>query len=119
MATNKIADGNILTLTAGAAVSSGDVVVAGDLVAIAQTDAAIGETFAAAITGAWTVAKVAGTAWAIGDSLDWDASASAFDKDIAVPAAGDVENCGVAYLAAASADVTGVVRLTPGTGTTT
>ncbi|HSH45105.1 MAG TPA: DUF2190 family protein, partial [Longimicrobiales bacterium] len=91
-------------------------VVMGDVVGIALTDIAGGETGAVAIEGVFEVAKAAGTAWDQGAKLDWDASASAFDIGV-TPATGDVEDCGVAAEAAASAATTGYIRLTPGTGT--
>ena len=119
MATNLKADGDVLDYVAGATIASGAVVVTGDLVGVALKSMVSGDTAALAIKGVWEVAKATGTAWVQGDSLDWDDSASEFDKAIAVPAAGDVENCCVAYEAAASGAVLAKVRLTPGTGTTT
>ena len=119
MATSHHADGNVIDHVAGAAILSGDIVVTGDIVGVALTDIANTATGAVAIEGVWNVAKATGTAWVQGDSLDWDASGSEFDLDIAVPAAGDVENCAVAYVDAGSADAVGIVKLTPGTGATT
>ncbi len=103
----------------GSAISAGDVVVTGDTVGVANVDIANGDSGALSIEGVHEVAKVSGTAWVQGDSLDWDASESAFTKDIATPAAGDVENCAIAAAAAASADTTGEVKLTPGAGAVT
>lgn len=100
----------------GSAIDEGDVVVMGDIVGIALVDIADGEDGAVSIEGVHEVPKASGTAWVQGDSLDWDASAGAFEKG-ATPAAGDVLLAGIAALAAASAATTGEVKLTPGTGT--
>lgn len=117
MATNLVADGKVINYVAGATIAAGAVVVTGDIVGIALVGGVSGETIAVAIEGVFTVAKNTGVAWVQGDSLDWDAAGPDFDKDKAIPAAGDVENCAVAYAAAASAAATGQVKLTPGTGT--
>ena len=116
MAKNYVADGNVVDHVAGSAISSGDVVPLGDCAGVALVDIANTEIGAVAITGVFTVAKVTGVAWAQGDSLDWDASNTAFGKDV-TPAAGDIENCAVAYADAGSAAAEGQVKLTPGTGT--
>lgn len=100
----------------GSAISAGDVVVMGDIVGIALVDIPDGESGSVAIEGVFTVAKVAGTAWAQGDKIDWDASAGAFDLGV-TPASGDVTLAGVAAVAAASAATTAELKLTPGTGT--
>src|SRR5690554_6265851 len=96
----------------GSDISADDVVAVGDCIGIALVDIADGETGAVAIDGMFQVTKVAGTAWTQGAKLDWDASAEAFDVDITA-AAGDVEDCGIAALAAATADTVGYIRLTP------
>lgn len=112
--------GLTLTHTAAGAISAGDVVVMGDIIGIALGDAATGETVEVSVEGVHLVPKVAGTAWGQGAKVDYDASAAsgAGSFDIGVTAAsGDVEDCGVAALAAGSADTTGYLKLTPGTGT--
>lgn len=110
-------NGAILDHTnSGSAISAGDVVVIGDCVGIALVDIASGASGAVAIEGVHAVTKVAGTAWAQGDKIDYDASASGFDIGVTA-ASGDVEDCGVAALAAASGDTTAYLKLTPGTGT--
>ncbi|HSH44726.1 MAG TPA: DUF2190 family protein [Longimicrobiales bacterium] len=100
----------------GSDIAVNSVVVMGDTVGIAEVDIADGETGAVAVTGVHEVAKAAGTAWDQGAKLDWDASTDSFDVGVTA-ATGDVEDCGVAAEAAASADTTGYIRLTPGTGT--
>lgn len=117
MANNSIGPGDILDYTnGGSAIASGDPVVMGDLVGVALVDIASGETGSVQIAGAFTLPKIAGTAWAQGDKLDWDASVGAFGKGI-TSAAGDVTLCAVAAKAAASGDTAGEVKLTPGVGT--
>jgi predicted RecA/RadA family phage recombinase len=118
MANNFVTEGKILNWPngTGSAVSSGEVVVIGDLVGVALVDIADGESGSVQISEVFTLTKTAGTAWNQGDKLDFDVSASAFDKGI-TPAAGDVTGCAVAYETAASAATSGKVLLTPGTGT--
>lgn len=117
MAKTYVKDGNVVTyLNPGTAISSGDVVSMGDLVGVAIDDIAVGAEGAVRISGAWGAAKATGAAWVIGDSLNWDASASRFTK-VATAAAGDVTGGAVCIAAAGSADVTGTALLTPGTGT--
>lgn len=100
----------------GSDIAAGDVVVTGDVVAIALVDIPDGESGSIAIAGVHTVPKTTGTAWVQGDAIDWDASAGEFHKGV-TPATGDVVTCGVAAKAAASADATAELLLTPGTGT--
>lgn len=107
--------GEVLEHVASGAIAAGDVVVMGDIVGLALVAIADTESGSVSIEGVHTVPKVAGVAWAQGDSLDWDASAGAFSIGI-TPAAGDVENCAIAAKAAGSADTTGEAKLTPGTG---
>lgn len=115
MTTLYVAEGGIIQYSnTGAAISSGDVVVTGDIVGIALTDiAATTGVGSVATEGVFTVAKTAGTAWTQGAALDWDASASAFHDGV-TPAAGDVVGCGVAYAAAASGATTGQIKLLGG-----
>lgn len=108
--------GKVVSHTAASAISSGDIVVMGDIIGVALADIASGEVGSVSIQGVHKVAKVAGTAWGQGAKLDWDASAEAFDIAV-TPASGDVEDAGVAASAAGSADTTGEILLTPGVGT--
>jgi len=118
MATNFVSDATTIEYAnTGSAISSNDVVAMNDVVGIAVVDiAATNGIGTVIIEGSFSVPKISGVAWAVGDKVDWDASASAFSKGITT-AAGDVTNCGVVTAAAASAATTGVVKLTPGTGT--
>lgn len=116
MTTRYFQDGCVLDHVAAAAITSGDIVVMGDSVGIALEDIANGATGAVQVSGVFSVPKVTGEAWAQGDKIGYDASASGFDKTFTT-AAGDVSTCGVAAAAAASAAAVGYLLLTPGTGT--
>lgn len=110
--------GLVLQHTAAGTISAGDPIQMGDILGIALSDAVADEVISVSVEGVHEVVKVAGTAWAQGDKIDYDASASAFNIGITA-ATGDVEDCGVAALAAASAATVGYVKLTPGAGTGT
>ena len=115
MAANYLHPGNALTLVAAATITSGSVVVVGDCVGIAANDGASGDEVTVHVEGVFEVPKTAGTAWSLGDSLDFDVSASAFHKGL-TEAAGDVSNCAVAAASAAAGATTAAVKLTPGAG---
>lgn len=115
---NFVQPGHVIEVPAAAsAVESGQVVVVGSHLAIANNDAGVGEPFNATLNGVFVVPKAAGAAWTLGLPLMWDASAGAFAV-VGTAAAGDVTAAGVtAFVAAAAADTTGYVRLAgiPGT----
>ena len=115
MATTYYQNGDVLDIVAAAAISSGDVVVSGDVIGIAVNDIANGDTGGIAVEGVFQVTKVAGEAWVVGDKIGYDVSATAFDKTF-TGATGDVTNCGVAAKAAGSADTVAYLKLTPGSG---
>ncbi len=103
-------EGQIIKVTLGGTVAEGDIDEIGDkTIALALNEGVSGDVIPYAISGRWTgVPKVAGTAWGQGDVLDWDASATAFQKD-ATLATGDKGNCAIAAEAAGSADTTGTI----------
>lgn len=110
---NYVGEGKTITITAGGTISSGDVDAIGTgLVGVAMNDATSGQAVVYALEGVFTLAKITGAINA-GDVLDWDVSALAVGKAI-TPAAGDVENFGVAMEAAASGAATVKVKLTQG-----
>tara|TARA_R110002049_G_scaffold173699_1_gene340591 strand:+ start:1264 stop:1638 length:375 start_codon:yes stop_codon:yes gene_type:complete len=94
MASNFIQDGNVIDYTAGADITSGSVVKLGNILGVALTDIANGATGSVAIRGVFRVPKVSGAVITQGESLTWDvsanASAGAFDDNLATPATGDV-----------------------------
>ena len=115
---NYVQPGTRLTWTnSGSAVSSGDVVVVGELIGVATGDIANGESGELAIAGVFTVPKVSAAVIGVGESVIWDASAGACDDNAATPATGDVSKCCVAWEAAGNGDTTVVVKLNVGVGT--
>lgn len=116
MAKNFISDGDVLpwTNTTGTAVSSGQVVVAGHLLAVALGAIAVGATGSVAVEGVFTLPKVSGAVFAQGEKLVYDLSAGAFDDSAATPAAGDITGGAVAWAAGSDGQTTAEVKLTPG-----
>lgn len=120
MATNYIQPGNVIPFTAAATVVAGQVVRVGQLLGVSLSDVANGAAGEAQITGIFTVPKVSGAVIANGESLVWDASAAAFDDNLATPASGDVSGAAAVAFEAAGAGVTSIaVRLTGTPGTLT
>ena len=118
MATNYDSEGKVVQYTAGANISAGDVVVMGEIIGVALNDIANGDTGSVAIEGVFTVPKVSAAVIAVGESLTYDVSASAFDDNAASPATGDVTGPpAVAVEAGANLQTTIRVKLTgvPGT----
>lgn len=121
MAANYKGVGNTIQYSnTGTAISSGDVVIVGSLVGIAETDiAATTGVGTVNIEGEYEVACNSADVISVGQVLDWDASASEFVDAIGSAASGDNEN-GVVAVSAAGAGVTLVrVKLLPGNGSTT
>lgn len=114
MTTKMYQFGEIWDHVAASAISSDDVVVMANRVGIAVTDIASGATGGVLVKGVVKVTKVAGEAWAQGDLVGYDASASGFDKTFTATT-GDVENCGSVARAAGSADTVGYIELIVGT----
>jgi predicted RecA/RadA family phage recombinase len=118
MATNQVQSGEVITITAGAAYSAGDVVKVGNILGVAITDIANGASGAVAIEGVFDVPKVSGAVIAAGESLTWDVSVGKFDDNAASPATGDVTGAAaVAFEAAGNGVTTIAVKFTgvPGT----
>ena len=115
-------DGDVINFsTSGSAISSGDVVVIGEIIGVALVDipATTGEG-AVAISGVFNVPKVSAAVIAQGESLTWDSSGSAFDDNAATPAAGDVQGPpAVAFEEKGAATTTIAVKLTGVPGTVT
>ena len=125
MATNQDQCVNVVDHTAGAAYSSGDVVVLGTVagqactVGVALTDIASGAVGPVAIRGTFNLTKVSGAVIVQGELVDWDDSASAVDDNVATSATGDVPGFGMAMESAGSGVTTIAVQLLPGMGTLT
>jgi predicted RecA/RadA family phage recombinase len=123
MATNYVQEGNTIQYTAGADISSGDVVVIGSngdaIIGVALVDIANGSTGSVAIEGVFTVAKVSAAVIAQGEYVVWDASASEFDDNAATPATGDVSDGAIAWEAAGNGVTSIAIKLTGRPGTLT
>lgn len=103
---NFVQKGEIVTLTAPSALSSGDPVLVGSLFGIAATDATNGAEVEALTVGVFELPKATGEAWATGDKVYWDGTAKA-----CTTTATDNSLIGVAMTTAGSASAVGVVRL--------
>ncbi len=103
---NYVQPGNTLTLTAPAAIISGDVVIVGSIIGIANGDAENAAPVDVDTVGIFRLSKVAALAIAEGDTVYWDSAIKLVTKTVS----GNTK-LGVATEAAAnpSADVT--VRL--------
>lgn len=112
--------GDVLTITAAAAFASGQVVAVGNTLGVATGAIASGAVGELALTGVYTVPKVSGAVIANGETLTWDASAAAFDDNLATPASGDITGAAAVAFEAAGNGVTSMaVKFTgvPGTRT--
>jgi predicted RecA/RadA family phage recombinase len=82
MATNYVQPGNHLTVTAPAALSSGDPVLIGErLFGVAQADAESGASVVIATEGVWTLPKVSVDALSVGNVVFFDALAGLITID--------------------------------------
>lgn len=117
MATNYLQAGDVIDYTAGADISSGDVVAIGNLIGVAITDIANGESGAVRVDGVFELPKVSAAVIGAGETVNWDASASAFDDNAATPAAGDLTGGCVAVEAAGNGDTTVKVKINVGANT--
>lgn len=116
MTTRYIQPGHTLDYTPASDVASDDIIVIGNSVAIAADAITSTETGPVCVEGVFKVPKATGTAWDLGDSVDYDVSAGNFKKGL-TPATGDVTKAGICAKAAASGDTEAWVKLTPGVGT--
>ncbi len=110
MATNYVADGNVLKHTAGADISSGDLVVMNTIAGVAVTDIANGEVGSVQISGIFTLAKATG-AISQGAKVYWNSS----NSNVTTTASGNTL-IGVAAAGAASGDATIDVLLNKANG---
>lgn len=120
MATNYVQAGEVIDYTAGADKTSGQVVAFGNMLGVCTDAIANGATGSVALTGVFTVPKVSAAVIAAGESLTWDASAAAFDDNLATPATGDITGAAAVAFEAAGNGVTSLkVKFTgvPGTRT--
>lgn len=106
------------TNSTGVDVVSGQVVVAGRILAVAQEDIANGETGAVLYKNAVArCPKIPRAVIAQGDTLTWHVMAGAFDSSAAIVEPGDITDSVVAYLQAAAGETTVDVVLNGAAGT--
>lgn len=108
MARNFQQEGDVFTITAAANLTSGQVVRTGNTLGVALMDIANGATGQVARRGVFVVPKVSAAVIAQGESLLWDASAAAFDDNLATPATGDVTGAPAVAFEAAGNGVTSI-----------
>lgn len=106
---NFIGVGNRVTLTATAAVTSGQPVLLGSLFGIAENAAAIGDPLVLVLNGIFDLTKTASQAWTVGQLIYWDVATSRVTSTVATN-----KLIGVAVLAVGggAGETTGRVRLT-------
>lgn len=112
---NYVSDGKTVVVTAGAAITSGDIVRSNEVVGIAANDAANGESVVLVIEGVFRVAKNTSTAINVGDLVDYDSSVPEVTVGL-TPAAGDVTNFAIAMETVLAAATTVAIKLKPGDG---
>ncbi|MDF2140853.1 DUF2190 family protein [Paenirhodobacter sp. CAU 1674] len=103
---NYVQGGDLIAVTAAAAVASGAGVKIGSLFGVAQNTAAIGDSLVLVTTGVIDLAKAGSEAWTVGADIYWDDTAK-----VATTTATDNTKVGVAVAAAGAADATGRLRL--------
>lgn len=101
MAKNYIQEGDVLDYTAGADITSGQMVLIGTKVGVAVTNIANGSQGAMAMEGVFSYAKLSTDAPAQGAALYWDNT----NKRLTVSASGNTY-AGYAAAAAANGDAT-------------
>lgn len=102
---NFIQEGEVIDVTLSGTITSGDVVVAGSLVGVAQISGVSGDVIPVKLCGVYELAKATG-ALTQGAQVYWDNSA----KKVTTTASGNTL-MGYAWRAAASGDATAQVRL--------
>jgi predicted RecA/RadA family phage recombinase len=100
---NFVQQGNTITVTAPAAVASGQVVVVGSLVGVAAFDAASGADVEVTVEGVFELPKVATDVIAQGDKLYWDSGEAKLTKTAGT---GSKPMVGVATVAAGNGGAT-------------
>lgn len=120
MATTYSQPGKTMSITAAATLTSGQVVRVGNTLCVTSAAITNGAVGVVHRTGVFTVPKVSAAVIAQGESLTWDASAAAFDDNLATPASGDVTvGAAVAFEAAGNGVTSMKVYFTGVPGTVT
>lgn len=105
---NGIHEGKLFPYTnsTGSAISSGDIVPVGQLLAVATVDIADTESGIVQVGYAVTAPKVSAAVIAQGESVNWDVSAGEFDDNAATPDSGDISGAAAFAMEAAGNGVT-------------
>ncbi|MEI4473330.1 DUF2190 family protein [Frigidibacter sp. MR17.24] len=103
---NYVQPGRTVTIPAPAAVLSGDIVVAGNLVGIASGNAAQGEALDLSLQGVFDVPKIAADDFAVGARVFWNAG-----QGLATTTAGTNARVGTCVQAAPADSATVRVKL--------
>jgi len=119
MAKNYVNEGLTVDHLAAADIASGEVVPVGNSIGIAATDIATGATGTLLMAGVFTVPKVSAAVIGLGEGVNFDVSASAFDDNLSSLAAGDVSKCCTAMEAAGAGVTTIDIKINVGVGTVT
>jgi predicted RecA/RadA family phage recombinase len=101
-----VQEGAAIDYTPGADVTAGDVIVQGDLIAVARFDIKSGVLGALAVTGVFDFAKATNVAYTVGTILYWDDT-----NNIVTTTATGNKQIGKVVRAAATTDPTVRVRL--------
>ncbi|HAI58583.1 MAG TPA: hypothetical protein DCM32_01720 [Xanthomonadaceae bacterium] len=115
MANNFLQPGDTLDIVAAANLTSGTPIAVGALAAVPLSTVLSGQPCAVRVQGVFQVPKAAGTAFTVGQRVNFRPGSNAFT--LATPAAGDLLGAGIAVAAAAAGDTTCQVRLSPGAAT--
>ena len=105
---NYVQPGNIVTLTAPYAVTSGDGLLVGSVFGVAAGTAALSEAVETALVGVYDLKKVASQAWAPGDRIYWDNTARQTTKTLT---SNTLIGVATEAVAGGAGDVVGRVRL--------
>lgn len=103
---NYVQPGEVVTVVAAAAFTSGTAYQFGNLFGIAASSGAIGDQIELQTVGVFDVSKVSAQAWTVGQRIYWDDTAKLFTNVVASNLL-----VGVAVLAAVNPSATGRVRL--------
>lgn len=103
---NMIQKGDVVTITATAAGTSGAGLLIGKLFGVLTADVAIGEEVELALVGVFTLPKTEAQAWTFGAAVYWDAT-----NGVVTTTASSNTKIGHALAEAANPSTTGVVRL--------
>ena len=119
MTVKYVQEGDVLSYTAGATITAGQIVELKHVLGVALKSGVSGDVLPVAIEGCFTVPKVSAAVWVVGEKLIWDTSATGFDDSLATPATGDITGAAIAMAAGGNGETTAVVKLTPGNCTLT